>query len=290
MARLAELEVVEVSLVDAPANKRRFLVTKNEGDRSVDELIALILETEAENEAELDAVLAEHDLPEDTIAAMRGTFRLLNAHRDTVTPEIVKAMMIKSGFLTEEPVVEDIVEDVVEDVVEEAVEEAEGSDDPMAAITKADGTLDLSGVPEAVRPALERLWRERHDSDEERKTLQKALDDERQEKRTAEFITKAEGLKLPGDAEMVANLMMKVEDDDPDTYAALETWLTGLSEVVSKSALFRELGNTGDSDNEGSAYDTAQKRATSQGVSVDEVLKNDRALAKQVSDEARSGS
>ena len=79
-------------------------------------------------------------------------------------------------------------------------------------------------------------------------------------------------------------------DDDPDTYAALETWLKSLSEVISKSAILNESGYDGDDDTEGSAYDTAKKRAASQSVSVDEVLKADPDLARQYSEEMRSGS
>jgi hypothetical protein len=283
MARLEDLEVAEVSLVDAPANKRRFLLTKNQGDASVDELIALTLETEAENEAELNAVLAEKDLPEDTTAALRGTFRLLNAHRESITGDLIKELLIKSGFIA-------VKDEVVKPEVKE-VEKAKVSDDPLAVITKADGTIDLESVPEAIRPALERLWNERHDADEERKAVQKTLDDERLEKRTAEFITKAQGYKLPNlDADMMANLLMKAEDDDPDTYAALTTWLKSLSEVIGKSNILKEVGHSGDDDAEGSAYETAKKRAASKDVSVDEVLKADRELAKQHSDEMRLGS
>lgn len=286
MARLEDLEVAEVSLVDMPANKRRFLLTKNQGDASVDELIALILETEAENEAELDAVLAEKNLPDDTIAALRGTFRLLNAHRENITEELIKELLIKSGYVTDEVEVED---EIVEPEVTEV--EVEDTDDPLAAITKADGTIDLDNVPEAIRPALERLWQERHDADEEREALQKTLNDERQEKRTAEFITKAQGYKLPNtDAEMVADLLMKAEDENPDTYAKLQTWLKSLSEVVGKSEIFNEIGHSGDENSGDSAYETAQKRAASKGVSVDEVLKEDRDLSAQYSDETRSNS
>ena len=294
MARLEDLEVVEVSLVDHPANKRKFLLMKNKGDGSVDELIALILETEAENEADLDAVLAERDLPEDTEAAVRGTFRLLNAHRETLTEDIVKAVMIKSGFLTEqvEEVTDEVenVEDESDEVVTEEVEKAEESDDPLAEITKADGTIDLDSVPEAVRPALEQLWRERHDAEEERQELEKALQDERQEKRSAEMITKAKGYGLPGDAEMVANLLMKTEDEDPDKYAALATWLESISAIVKGSDLFDEIGHGGDEDDEDSGYAVAKKRADTQGVDVNTILKNDRELAERVSVEARSGS
>ena len=251
----------------------------------MEELLALILESEAENESDIDTVLAEYELPDDTSAAMRGVFRLMNAYRDTLTPEIVKSLVVKAGYMTEEQPAE-----------AEPVEKDEDVDDPMSAIIKADGTLDLSDVPDAVRPALERLWRERNDVEVEKAEIQKALEAERVEKRRSEFVTKAEDLGLPGEPAKVAELMMKVEDADPDLYVEVENLFKGLSEIVKTSPIFHEEGHPGDDDVAGDAYTEARKRAqkivAEQGISetqaIDLVFKNDRELAKRHAAESRN--
>lgn len=251
----------------------------------MEELLALILDTEAENESDIDTVLSEHDLPEDTSAAMRGVFRLMNAHRDNLTPEIVTSLVTKAGyFKADEPVEGEPVE-------------KDKSDDQGSEIFKADGTLDLSGVPEAVRPALERLWRERSDAEEEKAELQKALEAERIEKRRSEFVTKAADLGLPGQPSDLAELMMKVEDVDPDLYTQMDTFLKGISEVVKNSEIFKEAGHSGDDDVAGDAYSQARKRAQkliaesdgglSETDAIDRVFKQDRELAARHAIETR---
>lgn len=251
----------------------------------MEELLALILDTEAENEGDIDAVIAEYELPEDTSAAMRGVFRLMNAYRDNLTPEIVTSLVTKAGYMTTEEPVEG-----------EPVEQNE-SDDHESEIFKADGTLDLSNVPEAVRPALERLWRERSDAEEEKAELQKALETQRIEKRRSEFVTKAADLGLPGQPADLAELMMKVEDVDPDLYIQMDTFLKSISEVVKNSEIFKESGHQGDEDVAGDAYSVARKRAQklmaeaegklSEADAIDTVFKQDRELAARHAAETR---
>src|SRR5690606_37461970 len=115
---LTDLEAVEVSLVDRAANKRRFLILKNEADRqnrpalgspkggeSVNRVLKALLETEAEGEKKLlKQILTDEDgepidVPEEAKEALTGAIRLLLAYQDELPDDLVRRLMA----LLEEP-------------------------------------------------------------------------------------------------------------------------------------------------------------------------------------------
>jgi hypothetical protein len=275
MARLQELEVVEVSFVDLPANKRKFLVTKNHGGNTVEELLALILETDLENEAEIDQALSESDLDEQGQQALKGAIKLLNAHRESLTPALVKSMLTKAGFVE----------------AEEPTPEAE-------VLLKEDGTLNLESVPEALHPALQALWDKGRASQDERDELEKTLKAERSELRKSEYIQKATDLKLPGaSVDEFGDVLMKAADALPDEFPILDKVLAAVSALIKDSKTLEELGNGNESEGQ-SAYDRASSIAKEMvkadpsltiPVAINKAFENDRELAEQHAKEEREG-
>lgn len=275
MPRLQELEVIEVSLVDLPANKRKFLLTKSDGGRIVDELLALILETDMENEGELDQALAEAGFDEQTQLAVKGALKLLNAHRENLSPDVVKGLLTKAGF------------------IEDAA--SGGAPEPAEALLKEDGTLNLEGVPDNLHAALQALWEKQQTSDEIRDELEKTLKAERDEKRTKDFLHKAKALPVPMEVDVVAELMMRTEERLPDLYPHLVELLTKTSALLEDSPTLKELGDGRESEGT-SAYDRAVAKAKklmetdaslTLPVAIDTVFKADRELAEQHNQETR---
>lgn len=93
MPELVDLEIAELSLVEKPANKRSPLVLKglsDEEETTVSELAEVLLETEAENEEDLNEVLRSQDVEEDGRNALVGAYRLVNGHLDELPDEARK--------------------------------------------------------------------------------------------------------------------------------------------------------------------------------------------------------
>jgi len=275
MARLQELEVVEVSFVDLPANKRQFLLTKSDGGNTVEELLALVLETDLENEADIDAALAETELDEQGQQALKGALKLLNAHRENLTEDVVKNLLTKAGFVAKE------------ETNTEPTEEA---------LLKEDGTLNLETVPEALRPAIQALWEGQQEAQVTKSELEKTLKAERTKVRKEALIKKAADLKLPGASnDEIAEMLMKAEDELPDEFPILDKVLAAVSALIKGSPKLEELGNGSDSEGQ-SAYDRAVSKARKLMESdasltlpnaVDTVFKADRELAEQHRQETR---
>lgn len=272
MPELKNLEVLEVSLVDRPANKRRFLLTKREGELAVasEEMIALILESDLENEAEIDEVLK--DTPDSAKEALKGALKLYNAHREDLDGAVVKSLLIKSGLIADEE--------------EEEEEEDEGTD----AVVKADGTVDLEKVPEHLRPMIESLWKERTEASEEVATLKAEIAKREEEAEMKMYLAKAEGFHLPAENDAFAVVLRDVGKNLPDHAQFLDDLFTKMSNLIDVSKALEESGSTG-ATNVQSAWDKAdqmakdlvvqEKGAITYEAALDRVMKENRDLANE---------
>jgi hypothetical protein len=238
-SELKDLQVVEVSLVDFPANRRKFLLTKKMGDSNVhDEMLALILETDLENGDEVRASL--DGVSDSATDALIGALKLFNAHREEVDTSVLKEMLTKAGILE--------------------AETDDGDDDDEVTLLKADGTLNLDDVPEPMRADVERLWKERSEMEERASTLQETIRKQQEEAREKEFIQKAESFTLPTKADELAPVLKTISEKCPDEYPYLEDLFVKSSKLLEASALFEEKGEQG-GDMTGDAYEKARKLA-----------------------------
>ncbi|KPK43086.1 MAG: hypothetical protein AMJ65_06850 [Phycisphaerae bacterium SG8_4] len=241
----------------------------------MEELLALILETDLENEDEIDQALAETNLDDQSQQALKGAIKLLNAHRENLTPEVVKSLLTKAGF---------------------AVEETPPAEPEPEVLYKEDGTLNLDGVPEQLRPAIQALWEGKQTAEEMKDDLEKTLKAERNELRKKEVVRKVKEWKVPGaSTDELADLMMKAEDEMPEESAILEKVLASVSNLIKNAETMKEIG-TGNESEPDSDYDRAVKKARklmdidpamSLGVAIDTVFQADRELAEEHQKETR---
>ena len=129
--RLLDLDIQEVSLVDQPANMRRFLVIKRHQENEMDEIQSLI---EAFSGKRLDDEIVSKGLDETSAEALTKQMTLLSEYRDDLPVDVVKAIslichqaafgIVKTGDKEEKPdmSVEDLVGQVVDAAREKFVE------------------------------------------------------------------------------------------------------------------------------------------------------------------------
>lgn len=316
---LTDLEAVEVSLVDEAANRRRFLLLKNEAGRSsgpalgtgeggenVNRVLKALLETEAEGEKKLlKQMLTDEDgepidVPEEAKEALTGAIRLLLAYQDELPDDLVRRLMA----LLEEPPPPAEGEPAPDDAAaasEPVAQQAEGSreeeeeavqqrrDDAInkrrgrrsfMPVKKADGSYDLSGIPADMRPVIEALWKEHETAVAKAKQLEATLKAERDERLTKEFVEKAAALKsLPMNPAEMGPVFKKLAEAAPKEWAAVEGVLKAANEQLAKSALFHEFGTAGGAAS-GSAWGRVVQMADQMVRKAENGLTREQAIAK----------
>jgi hypothetical protein len=96
MARkLIDLEVEEVSLVDAAANRTKFAIIKRRV--IMDELTALLKALLGEEVTDAELAKAK-ELPEDAMKAIKGALNILNKYKDEFPAEILSAIKSLAKF------------------------------------------------------------------------------------------------------------------------------------------------------------------------------------------------
>lgn len=307
ITELKELKVAEVSLVDKPANRRRFLILKQENGMQQEDVLKAVLEAELEDEGKVDTVLKAAGLSENAQAATKGALRLLNAFKEEMPKDIFSKLAECSGYPPPEPATKAAVAETPEEKQKRLEEEAAAAAVAAAAkqakakkedgpVVKADGSLDLSGVPEEVRPAVEAIWKSHQEAVAKAEQLQKSLDEEKTRRRTAEFIQKAEQQysNLPGTTPVdLAPVLMAIEGSAPEAYAKLETVLKAADVAIKQGLLFKSIGSDKGSDGSGNSawvrieaaadklVQAVQKdggRRITKAQAIDRVLQGDKAL------------
>lgn len=146
MAKLSDLDVFEVSLVDSPANKQRYLVVKSEDgdDPDPDDEDELDLEKakDKDKDEEDEEAKKQKKKPEDeeekqdaAINAIKGALKILNKHLDglpSAAKKAVSTLADLAGYGYEAP---KKTQKSNEDALKEVVKER---DDLKAEIEKAD--------------------------------------------------------------------------------------------------------------------------------------------------------
>jgi len=259
-SELKDLTVVEVSLVDFPANRRRFLVTKNMGESTVEELLALILETDLENGEEVKASL--EGVSDGAAEALVGALKLFNAHREEVSAEVFKSMLTKAGILEEND-----------------DNDADDDDDEAAPLMKEDGSLNLDDVPEHLRADIEKLWKSTADNEKRANELQEEIAKSQEEATQKEFIEKARSFTLPAKADELGPVLRAISEKCPDEYLFVEDLLKKASALIGDSELLKETGGKGDdTTNITDAYAKAEKLAEKLMADSEEKITKEKAI------------
>lgn len=114
-----------------------------------------------------------------------------------------------------------------------------------AAIVKEDGSLDLSAIPEDIRPTVEAIYKGQTELVKKNVELEKQLKDERTQRITKEFDEKAKGYKnLGADTAKLSKIMKSLSETDADALKEVEAILKAADEQVAKGNLFGEFGSS----------------------------------------------
>lgn len=209
--RLSDLKVAEVSIVPRGANKQTFLVVKE--DVGMDKALEKVLK-----DAGLDAATIEKLGKGLTPVLKEATEKAAadaKAEAEKKAKEEAEAKAKESGVAKQVPV------------------------------QKADGTWDFSGIPEAARPSVEAVWKEKIDNDAKIAKMSKDLAGERDARVTKEFNEKAATFKHVGGEKLGSVLKEVSEKAGEAVFKDLETILKAADEKLAKGNLFTEIGTTG---------------------------------------------
>jgi len=237
--RLKDLDAVEVSLVPKGANRKRFLIFK-EDDSLMEEILKAVLETELEDEQKVEEVLKAAKLSGKAQNAVKGALRLLNAYKDELPKDIMKTLAELAGYGYPAPA------EKAKDKKDEEEDKKKKYGYP-APTKKEDGSYDFSGIPEEVRPAVEVLWEEQQEAVKKAEELEKVLKEERDKQLRKEFVQKAatDFGNLPTKPEEFGLVLKGLAEKAPEEYAKLEGVLKAANEAIQKGALYAEIGRSG---------------------------------------------
>lgn len=239
--RLKELETHEVSIVDRPANRRTFLVLKNEtstGDKDMEDKILSLLDTPFENEEQYLETLKKNEMSDDAIQAIAAAMRLLKPHQETLSGEgmnVVKELL--------------------------GIEEEEKTSDDNEGTT--DTELDINEVPEDVRNQVESLFKSQSEAIQKAEELEKEINVMKAEKLRKQFITKAESDfgSVPGTTAVdLGELLQELTAVAPEATAKIESILESVNKAMETSEVLEEAGQAAKEET-GTAWDKVEARA-----------------------------
>lgn len=264
----------EVSLVKRPANRREFLVTKGE-NRNMEELLQAVLETEAQNEADLIKSLEEQDLDEKSIEVAKGIARLASAYSDEFNRDTFAAIAKTLGF-------------------ELSTEREESADDGGSKPTISKSQLQQ--MDPDTRSRVESLLKSNEELSDTVSKLAERLDKSEDEKRLAEYVEKASTYThVNANSEELGEILKSIADQDSDLATKVEELIAAANKQVEKAELFSERGSSrpGASDVLTEVDSQARELMKSDsnlslGKARDQVLRTNRELAARYHAEVRN--
>lgn len=272
--RLTDLEVAEVSLVGKPANKRSFLVFKEEGGVEMPDVNEKILEILQEELPEnIVSQLAEgelEDLEEEEMEALRSAVKLLRAYKQELPENVLETLAELAELKLPENEEEEVIgQDEDEKIM--AKKMLKGYPEP---VKKADGSFDLSGVPKEQRAIIEALWKQAERSE----LLEKQLQNEVDQRLVKQFVEKAEAFSnLPIKASEIGPVFKTLAERAPKEFEKIDSILKAVDEALGQSKLYKEIG----SNHQGAsnAWDKVEQLAA-QIVQKDNQMTKEQAIAK----------
>lgn len=131
-----------------------------------------------------------------------------------------------------------------------------------AAIIKADGSLDLSAVPEAVRPAVELIYKGQQDAVKKAADLESQLKVERDERVSKELSAKADSFKHLGlPREDVMKSLQEAHTLGKESYERVCKMFETTNKQAETSNLFKELGSSQGSEKGSGSWEAIEKAA-----------------------------
>jgi hypothetical protein len=263
--RLTDLNVAEVSLVGRPANKRSFLVFKSaEGGNKMPEINEQILEVlKAELPKEMEAELVKANLSEKAVDAVKGALKILSAYKSEMPADILGTLAKLAQMENPRHYDDD----------KKKAKTTKGLES-YAPVKKADGSFDLSGVPEEQQAIVEALWKQAERSE----LLEKQLKEEQDQRLIKQFVEKAQSfVNLPIKAAEIGPVFKAIAEKSPKEFEQIDALLKAVDTALAESKIYKELG----SNHQGAsnAWDKVEQMAA-QIVQKDENITKEQAITR----------
>ena len=248
---LLDLDIREVSLVDRPAIRRKFLVIKRDEDgenMSDEQALASDQETfifdevvckdeevkKAKNKTDEDESEEKEteDEPEKETKA-KGKRKSKAKAKDELEAES-----------EEEDEDEEASEKKKKKVKKETLKMANPASIPVSFSKRDDGSYDLTGVPEEMQATVEQLCKAQDTAVQKAVELEEILKAERDERLRRDYIEKAEKEfpSLPGTSVEIGLLLKTLNDLDTDVAEKIEGVFTTVNAQLASGSVLEEVG------------------------------------------------
>jgi len=323
---LSDYTGYEASLVPKGANlKKRFLVVKENGDTCMKSLLEKILKADLKDEDKVDEVAKNLDLGEEEVKVLKAVMRMVGSDDSPLNKaNLMKALESLGGKEVKKEGDEKTPEEIKKAEEDEAAAAAAkkkaeteavdkegkgGGDMPKIPVMKEDGSFDLSGVDEALRPSLEVVCKQVQASNTalaaqtaKNITLADELKAERDARVLKEYEAKANALGHEGEeGKKIARVLKSAYEVSKENGETTEAVLKSAHEKVEKASVFEELGTGGSNQTRHGqgAWEKIEKAADdiikdsdksiTKTAAIDLVLKQHPELYKEYEAEKRKG-
>ena len=266
---LLDLDIREVSLVDRPAIRRKFLVIKRDedGENMSDEQA---LSSEPQEAFIFDEVVCKDEEVE------KSKNKADEDESDEETEDESEEEKTKAKGKTKAKADKDELEAESEDEEDEEASEKKKKkikkettkmDKPQASIPvsfskRDDGSYDLTGVPEEMQATVEQLCKAQDVAVQKAAELEEILKAERDERLRRDYVEKAEKefANLPGTSVEVGLLLKSLNDLNKDVAEKVEGIFTTVNAQLESGSILEEVGMTA-SEAETTAWGRIEKQA-----------------------------
>lgn len=288
--KIVNLSVDEISAVDKPANKRKFLLIKKEDEETTEKrTLEDVLDNEEAQQELWQSVQAfqisvrdtlnDEDLGEEEKAAeIQESISQWSEKLNEIAPALAKRVdkqavveSIKKEVpaesqqggedMTREELIEKIEDEEIRNQISQEFEELEKAQD-----SDSDDEMDIEkfDLPEPVQKRIEEM-------EESLKATEEIAKKEREKRLNAELTKRAEEYSEVADQEEVFDVFKGLYDVDEELLEKVESILDAAKARMKKADLFNEVGDSGEDITD--AEQTLEKR-------VKETLEKDSSLTR----------
>ncbi len=245
---LLDLDIREVSLVDRPAIRRKFLVIKRDEDgENMSDEQTLASEQEAFT---FDEVVVPDEAVEKSEAKAEEeeeTEEMESSSKKGKAKAKAKAKAEKDELEEESDEEEEASEKKKKKKVKKETMKMDKSQAsiPVSFSKRDDGSYDLSGVPEEMQATVEQLCKAQEAAIEKAAELEEILKAERDERLRRDYVEKAEKefSSLPGTSVEIGLLLKSLNDLDTEVAEKVEGIFKSVNAQLESGSILDEVGS-----------------------------------------------
>ena len=278
---LKDVKTLEVSLVEAGANKKkRFPIMKSRSE-TMDRILVEVLKAEGQSDAvtKLESLL-KMEMPDDAKKAVMAAMKLLEAYSDMMpVGEALAALRSASGEEEEAEAEEVKVESAEHEEDEEKDKKKEEESDEEKLMKS------LGDLPAAAKGAMEAIWKRNEELAKKLEDRESELGVEIAKRARREYLSKAEKTlcNIPGHSlEQVVDLMIDVKARDANLGSRVEKALEAASAAMQGGPILVEAGRNVPDMSAGDPWSKIQQLAKSEVEASGGKLKMPAAIAKTI--------